>query len=340
MINHNEIIEKINELAKGMGTVKIMEVCGGHTNTIMRYGLRDILPDNIKLISGPGCPVCVTSQHDIDCMIELAIAGKKVATYGDMTNVPGTKMTLRDAQAQGADVKTIYSIDQIIEEKDRIFFAVGFETTTPMTAKLLQNGITVYSAHKIIPPAMKLLATEMDIQGFIDPGHVSTIIGSDIWSDLGIDVPQVISGFKPDQLMHATYLLLKLIKEGKKDIINDYPEVVFGSGNLIARELIESTLKVVDSDWRGMGTLPLSGLTPKDPKLDARIIYKDIFDTVVSVENKDCICGKIVRGLSEPTDCPLFGNVCTPENPLGACMVSESEGACAIAYKYGKSLSE
>ena len=336
----DDIIKKIEELAKDMGTIKIMEVCGGHTNTIMRYGIRDILPSNIKLISGPGCPVCVTSQHDIDCMIELAISGEKVATYGDMTNVPGTKMTLRDAQANGADVKTIYSIDQIIEEKDRVFFAVGFETTTPMTAKLLENGITVYSAHKIIPPAMKILTSEMDIQGFIDPGHVSTIIGSDVWSDLGINVPQVISGFKPDQLMHATYLLLKLIKEGKTEIINDYPEVVFGSGNLIARELIEKTLKVVDSEWRGMGILPMSGLTPIDEKLDARIIFKELFDTVVSVENPDCICGQIVRGLKEPSDCPLFGTVCTTENPLGACMVSESEGACGIAYKYGKSLSQ
>jgi len=336
----HELIEKIRELAKGMGEIKIMEVCGGHTNTIMRYGLREILPDNIKLVSGPGCPVCVTSQRDIDCMIELAMSGEKVSTYGDMTNVPGTRMTLRDAQALGADVKTIYSIDQIIGEKDRIFFAVGFETTTPMTAQLLKHGIRVYSTHKVMPPAMKVLTKEMNLSGFIDPGHVSTISGSAMWDKMNIGLPQVISGFKPEQLVHATYLLLQMIKNGESKVVNDYPEVVFPEGNLLARTLIEQTLKPADSEWRGMGVLPDSGLTPVDETLDARLIFADRFETIVSEENKDCICGQIVRGLKEPKECPLFGNVCTPDNPKGACMVSESEGACAIAYKYGKSLSE
>lgn len=334
------LIEDIEDVAKGMGPVRIMEVCGGHTNTIMRYGLRDILPSNIKLISGPGCPVCVTSQYDIDCMIELALSGVKVATYGDMVNVPGTRMSLIDAQNLGADVKMIYSIDQIIDEKDRVFFAVGFETTTPMTAQLLKNGITVFCAHKVMPPAMRTLSQEMDLQGFIDPGHVSTIIGSDIWDTLDIGIPQVISGFKPDQLLHATYLLLQMIKEGKTGVVNDYPEVVFPKGNLIAMDLINTHLKPANAEWRGMGFIPKSGLIPVDEKLDARIIYQDLFKDVESHENIDCRCGEIVKGLVEPKQCKLFGTVCTPENPQGACMVSASEGACAIAYKYGKSLSE
>ncbi len=336
----NDYVQKIQELAKDMGQVKIMEVCGGHTNTIMRYGIRDVLPSNIKLISGPGCPVCVTSQHDIDCMIELALQGVKVATYGDMVNVPGSKMSLKDAQSRGADVKMIYSIDQIIEDKDRVFFAVGFETTTPMTARLVQNGISVFCAHKLIPPAMRVLVKEMNIDGFIDPGHVSTIIGEDIWSTLNIPVPQVISGFKPEQLIKATYVLLNLIKNKEVRVVNEYPEVVFPKGNIIAKGLIEQTLEPVDTEWRGIGVIPLSGLKPRNPKLDAKVVYKDILANVKSKENKECRCGEIIRGLIEPRDCKLFGKKCTPQNPQGACMVSESEGACAIAYKYGKSLSE
>ncbi len=336
----NEHVERINKIAEEMGEVRIMEVCGGHTNTIMRYGIKEILPKNVKLISGPGCPVCVTSQYDIDCMIELALKGIKVASYGDMINVPGTKMCLRDAQGMGADVKAIYSIDQIISEKDRVFFAVGFETTTPMTAKLLQNGIKVFSAHKLIPPAMRILIKEMNIDGFIDPGHVSTIIGSDIWSDLDVPVPQVISGFKPEQLVKAICVLMELIKNKEVKVVNEYPEVVFPRGNMIATKLINETMKVYDAEWRGIGVIPDSGLVPRKPELDARLVFKDLIRNVQSKENIDCRCGEIIRGLVEPKDCKLFGNICTPENPQGACMVSESEGACAITFKYGRSLSE
>lgn len=334
----NLYIDKIRDIAKDMGEVRIMEVCGGHTNTIMKYGIRDLLPKNVKLISGPGCPVCVTSQRDIDSMIELALRGIPVATYGDMINVPGTTMSLRDAQARGADVKTIYSVDQIIDEKDRVFFAVGFETTTPMTARLLKAGIKVFSAHKVMPPAMRALTAEMDVDGFIDPGHVSTIVGSTMWEELGLPVPQVISGFKPDGLIRATYLLLEAIKNGETTVINDYKEVVFPNGNPLAVGLISETMKPADTEWRGIGVIPGSGLAPRDESLDARLVYADIIANVSSTENTACRCGEIVRGLIEPKDCALFGTVCTPDNPQGACMVSESEGACGIAFKYGKSL--
>ena len=336
----NEYIAKINEIAKDMGEVRIMEVCGGHTNTIMKYGIREILPPNVKLISGPGCPVCVTSQTDIDSMIELALAGIPVATYGDMINVPGTKMSLKDAQAKGADVKMIYSVDQIIDDKERVFFAVGFETTTPMTARVLKAGIKVFCAHKVMPPAMNALTSEMKLDGFIDPGHVSTIVGSDMWDELNIPVPQVISGFKPDALIRATYLLLECIKNGEVKVINDYQEVVFPKGNPIATAMIKETMKPADTEWRGIGMIPLSGLVPRDEALDARIVYREILKDIVSTENPDCRCGEVVRGMIEPKECALFGNVCTLASPQGACMVSESEGACAIALKYGKSLSE
>lgn len=334
------LLKDIEKIASEMGEVRLMEVCGGHTNTVMRYGLREVLPQNIRLISGPGCPVCVTSQRDIDSMVELALSGVKVATYGDMINVPGTKMSLVDAQNLGADVRMVYSIDQIINEKDRVFFAVGFETTTPMTAKLLAAGITVFCAHKVMPPAMRALTQEMRLDGFIDPGHVSAIIGSDVWGTMDIPLPQVISGFKPDQLLHAILILLRLIKNKEVAVVNDYPEVVFPGGNPIARQMIKETLKPVDAEWRGMGVIPLSGLAPINEQLDARLRYVELFQSLVSVENPKCRCGEIVRGLVEPRQCPLFGTVCTPEHPQGACMVSESEGACAIAYKYGKSLAE
>ncbi len=334
------LLTEIEATAKDMGEVRIMEVCGGHTNTVMRFGLRDVLPPNVRLISGPGCPVCVTSQHDIDSMVELALSGVPVATYGDMINVPGTKMSLVDAQNLGADVRMVYSIDQIIDEKDRVFFAVGFETTTPMTAKLLTAGIKVFCAHKVMPPAMRALTKEMNLDGFIDPGHVSAIIGSDVWGTMDIPLPQVISGFKPDQLLHAILILLRLIKNKEVRVVNDYPEVVFPGGNPIAKKMIKETLKPADAEWRGMGIIPLSGLVPVDERLDARLIYADMFKDIVSVEHPECRCGEIVRGLVEPRQCPLFGTVCTPENPKGACMVSDSEGACAIAYKYGKSLAE
>ncbi len=331
-------VKKISELAAGMGEVRIMEVCGGHTHTIMKYGLRDVLPENVKLISGPGCPVCVTSQHDLDCVVKLALSGVKLSTYGDMMRVPGTEMSLQDAKAQGADIKTVYSVDQLMAEKDRVFFAVGFETPAPMTAALLKNGVPVFSSHKLIPPAMRLLVKEMNLHGFIDPGHVSTIIGSDIWTELDLGVPQVISGFRPDSLIKSTYTLIRLIKEGKKDVVNGYPEAVKPQGNIIARKLIDQTMKPEDSGWRGIGTLPLSGLAPRNDKLNARIIYKDLLRDVKSAEPKGCKCGEVIRGLIEPQACPLFGKGCTLDTPLGACMVSETEGACAIAYKFGRSL--
>lgn len=339
-MNTHTDIEIIRKMALEMGDVRIMEVCGGHTNTIMKYGIRQLLPRNIKLISGPGCPVCVTSQYDIDCVIKLALSGVKVAVYGDMVQVPGSSMSLRDAQSRGADVKTLYSVDQIREERDRVFFAVGFETTTPMTARLLELGVPVFCAHKLIPPAMNVLAMEMRLDGFIDPGHVSAIIGSDVWKKMHFNVPQVIAGFAPEALIRATRILLEAIRDGKKEVINDYPEIVSSKGNILAQGRIRKTMKVVDAEWRGMGIIPKSGLAPRNSQLDARRVYANLLKNVESRENPGCRCGEIVRGLIEPKQCKLFGRLCTPDKPQGACMVSDSEGACAIAYKYGRSLSE
>lgn len=333
-----EIIEKINNIAKELEPRKItiMEVCGGHTNTVMKYGIREILPQNIKLISGPGCPVCVTDQKDIDSMIELAMAKIPVATYGDMMHVPGTKMSLNEAVSKGADVTLIYSATDMLkpENKNKVFFAVGFETTTPPTAYLLEHGITIYSSHKVMPPPMKAITNQTKVDGFIGPGHVSCITGTKMFEEL--NVPIVISGFEKEHIMHSILKLLELIKENKKEVINDYDEVVKEEGNLKAQELIKKHLKLAPARWRGIGELKDSGLEPKDDNLNAKIKYKSILENIESKENKDCICGAILKGEKEPKDCKMFGNKCTPKNPLGACMVSQTEGACGIAYRYLK----
>ena len=331
----NKLIERVKNAAKGLGKVKIMEVCGGHTHTIMRYGLRGILPENVQLVSGPGCPVCVTSQYDIDCMIELALNGVRVATYGDMVKVPGSKMSLEDARAKGADVQVVYSVDQV-REKDRVFFGIGFETTTPMTAKLLKDGFVVYSTHKTMPQAMKALAKETRIDAFIDPGHVATITGSRAWKELNLGIPQVIAGFSPEAIIRAVCLLLEMIKEKKTGVVNDYQEVVFPKGNTAAKKLVSKTMKQVDSEWRGIGLIKGSGLAPRKKELDARLVFREMLAGVKSTRKSACRCGEVVRGLIEPNECPLFAKACTPEHPQGACMVSQTEGACAIAYVYGR----
>ncbi len=331
----NIYLEKIRDIASEYSSKKvtIMEVCGGHTNTIMQYGIRDVLPKNVRLVSGPGCPVCVTDQRDIDHMVALARAGIPVATYGDMMHVPGTKGSLEKAKEEGKDVKMVMTAMEMLEpeNRDRVFFGIGFETTTPMTAYLLHHGITVYSAHKVMPPPMKILVKKTDIDGFLDPGHVSCITGAKIWEDL--TVPQVIAGFKKDQIIRAIYKLLQLIFEKKNLVINDYPEVVSYEGNQKAQELIEQTMKPYNARWRGMGPILESGLEPRDDNCNARKKYADILLDVKKAPKTACRCGEILQGKCEPTDCPLFGSICTPRNPIGACMVSETEGACGIAYK-------
>ncbi|MBU1976073.1 MAG: hydrogenase formation protein HypD [Nanoarchaeota archaeon] len=328
-----KIIDSIKSLAKNMPPTTIMEVCGGHTNVIVQYGIRNLLPENIRLVSGPGCPVCVTSQHDIDCVIELALNKVKIAAYGDVMRVPGTRMTLDDARGKGAIIKEIYSVTEVLE-KDYVFFAIGFETTTPMTAYALSKGMSVYSSHKIMIPAMKaLLSGDLKIDGFITPGHVSAILGSREWKLL--NVPQVISGFKPEQVLTSIEKILQLISRRKKSVVNNYEEVVRPEGNRKAKKMMMEQLKLVDSDWRGIGNIPLSGLEVRKPKQNAKKQYNEILKKVNTKEFIGCRCGDVLKGLLEPEDCPLYKEACTPATPKGACMVS-AEGACSITYKYGK----
>ena len=336
------ITEHLKEIKKIGGDIdrdiKIMEVCGGHTNTILKYGIRDILPKNIKLVSGPGCPVCVSSQYDIDCMIELASNGIPIATYGDMLKVPGSRNCLEDIKARLGNIFEVYSTTEVLELKKQhpniVFFGVGFETTAPMTAFLLKNKTCVYSIHKTMPPPLMLLSQgSFNIDGFIDPGHVSTIIGVEPYR--GIKLPQVISGFTPERILRAIRLLVGLIHDDKIDVINGYPEVVQELGNRNAQELLKDQFYCCDSEWRGLGNLPDSGLEVRNKELNAKIKYKDILKKVELPKKTACMCGNILKGLIEPVDCPLYKKACTPENPKGACMVS-AEGSCAISYRYGK----
>jgi len=332
-----EIIKKHLDRIKNIRFEKeitIMEICGGHTNIIMKYGVREMLPKNIRLISGPGCPVCVSSQEDIDSIIEIA---KKVpvATYGDMMRVPGTRMSLDDVRAKGGRVFEIYSTTEVLELRkehpDIIFFAVGFETTAAMTAFLLKNRVPVYSVHKLVPPAIRALKD--DIDGFINPGHVSTIIGT--WEYEKIKVPQVVTGFTLERVLRGLMLLTGLIKEKMDIVVNGYPETVKREGNSKAQEILKEHFAVKDSAWRGLGVIPESGLEVKDDKLNGKIIYKDIIRKVQVPKESKCRCGDILRGIIEPVECPLYRKACTPDSPQGACMVSK-EGSCGISYRYGK----
>lgn len=319
----------------------IMEICGGHTNVIMKYGVRELLPENVRLISGPGCPVCVSSQHDIDCIIELAAKGIPIATYGDMLKVPGTNQgllrNLSEAKATGAKVYEVYAATEVLElakkHADIVFFGVGFETTAPMTAFLLEKGICVYSVHKLVPPVMKiLLEGELKIDGFINPGHVSTIIGKNAYQD--IKIPQAIAGFTPERILRGISVLLEMIRLDQNRVVNAYPETVTDHGNSLAKNMLNRHFEVVESEWRGLGIIKNSGLDVKKKELNAKIKYKKIIDNVEITKQTKCRCGDILRGLIEPNDCPLYRKICTPGNPQGACMVS-AEGSCAIAFKYG-----
>jgi len=341
-----ETIKKIHELAKEIGReVKLMEVCGSHTEVAAKYGIPKLLPPNIRLITGPGCPVCVAEQSDIDNIIELALAGIPIVTYGDMLKVPGNKMSLEDAKAQGARVFTIYSTEDIFtnpETRDIIdelvFFGVGFDTTTPMTASIVKRGVTIYSIHKAFFPAMESLLQmgEIKIEGFINPGHVSAVIGSNIYHRL--DVAQVIAGFKAEDVLLAIYWLLRQIKAGEKKVENEYFRLVKENGNKMSQEMISDVFELADARWRGFGVIPQSAfeIREKYQEFDAKVKYKDILDKAEIVENpklKLCQCGQVIRGLIEPNQCTLFDKSCNPENPFGPCMVSR-EGACNVKYRF------
>lgn len=344
-----------NKAARIGRPVTLMELCGTHTQAVTRAGLRALLPKNVRLISGPGCPVCVTDQSDIDAAVKLALAGIPIAAYGDVIAVPGTKMSLEQARQRGARVHAVYSIEEALQLAKTYnlktitlcFFAIGFETTAPMTAWAVKQGLTVYSAHKLFPPAMAALLANprLKIDGFICPGHVSAIIGTKPYEQF--KVPQVVAGFEPKEVLLAIDELLAQIVSGKPKVENVYERLVRPEGNLAALRLMASVFTTVDARWRGLGVIPKSGLElrAKYRDQDAKVKFKRIISSAKGGslpagrhgasggKTSLCKCDLVLQGLIEPKQCSLFGKKCTPENPQGACMVSV-EGACNVAFKY------
>lgn len=328
----------------------LMEVCGSHTMALARTGIKVGLQDHVRLIAGPGCPVCVTDQKSIDAMIQLSEGSNRIlCTFGDMMLVPGSKYSLAQAKTDGKDIRVIYSpIDsvKIAEEnpdKEVILLGVGFETTIPSLTitiraaekKNLKN-YTIWMTTKLIEPVLRTLlnAGEVKFDGLLLPGHVSIVIGKQSYDYLvkEFETPGVITGFEPVQLLSSIYKILQLLLESKVDIINDYIYVVNDEGNLSAQELIEEYLELNDESWRGMGTIANSGMVMKEKyaQFDAKKKYKL---TIGEIRKTKCRCGEVIRGVSTPEECTLFNKGCTPAHPVGPCMVS-AEGICAAYYQY------
>ncbi|MBF0253142.1 MAG: hydrogenase formation protein HypD [Candidatus Omnitrophica bacterium] len=344
-----KIADKIIQTA--VKPINIMEVCGGHTMAIRKNALERIVGDKVRFISGPGCPVCVTSIKDIDKIMYLALNEDVViCSFGDLYDVPGSRHSLSGIKALGKDIRMVYSVADVIkyaqEEKNKkfIFVSIGFETTTPGTAAAIcevkNKGIDnfyVLCLNKTMPAALKAVLSNKRsrVDALLCPGHVSTITGSGIYSsivnDLGVSC--CIAGFEPVDLLNAVYVLVKSNEENKPVLFNAYERVVHSEGNLKALDIMNKVFESASADWRGLGIVPDSGLKIRNTfsELDAEKVFKiKIKD---AKEKQGCICGDILIGASDPKDCPSFGKTCTPETPIGACMVS-SEGACAAWYKY------
>jgi hydrogenase expression/formation protein HypD len=348
-----EIVRLIKELARRLGgeVVKIMDFCGTHEWTITSYGLRSLMPENVELIAGPGCPVCVTPGHYVEGLVKLALEGVNVFTYGDAFKLPSVKgakpRSLAEAKMLGGKVTVVYSFLDAIKEAGRrgseehVFFAVGFETTMPAVAEPVYNmaipkNLTILSAHRLTPPIMRYLlenVREVRVDGIIAPGHVSAVIGYKEWEFLVRDfnIPTVVSGFEPVDVLLAILAVLKCKVEGKPSLINEYVRVVKPDGNLRAKKIINEVFKTVDSYWRGIGVVSSSGalLRERFADFDASLRYGIVERPDFSDVLPGCRCGEVTLGKVKPTSCPLFMKACTPENPYGPCMVS-SEGTCRI----------
>ncbi|MGJ0318748.1 hydrogenase formation protein HypD [Aliarcobacter cryaerophilus] len=339
------------------GTINIMEVCGGHTHTIMKYGIPQLLNKKINFIHGPGCPVCVMPKDRIDSAYELSLQKDLIlVTLGDMIKVPGSRGSLQKARSEGADVRFVYSPMDCLkiaeENKDKIvvFFAIGFETTTPMTCALMEQvikqdikNVLFHINHITVPEVMQVLVQDENckIDAFLGPSHVSVISGSKIYEEFPLiyNKPVVVSGFEPVDVMQSISMIVKQFKEKRANLEIEYKRLVSYEGNLKAQELINKYFRKVPFKFRGIGEVENSGYELKDEfdKYNAKIVYKDILPIQEVKENKACKCPEILKGVAKPTDCKIFGNICTPTNPIGSCMVS-SEGACSAYYKYGNLL--
>ncbi|MRR15118.1 MAG: hydrogenase formation protein HypD [Deltaproteobacteria bacterium] len=331
--------------------VTLMEICGSHTQAIGRFGLRTLLPANIRLISGPGCPVCVTSARDVDLALHLSsLPGVIFATFGDMLRVPGTGGdSLQKRRAAGCDVRVVSSADECLglagahPQKEIIMMGIGFETTAPTIAALVAGSrklgianLTVFSVHKIVPPAIRALLADplLNIDGFLCPGHVSTMIGAAAYQM----IPDkrraaVITGFEPVDILEGIWMLLRQIESGKPEVSIQYSRGVKPEGNTRAMTLLKSVFETTDAGWRGLGTIPASGLALRSEFAGFDTLTKFPVPDLQADDPPGCSCGDILRGIKLPHDCLLFKTVCTPVNPVGPCMVS-AEGTCSAYYKY------
>lgn len=348
-----ELVKAIHKAAgKLPRKVRLMEVCGTHTMAIGRHGIRKMLPDNIQLLSGPGCPVCVTPNSYLDAAVELArLPGVILATFGDMVRVPGSSSSIEKEQAESNNIRIVYSpleslaLAQRQSGKNIVFLGVGFETTSPVTALCIKHardkGIKnffLFSGHKLILPAMEFLlkSGETKIDGFICPGHVSAVVGSRHFERIPslYNIPCVVSGFEPVDILQSVLMAVGLIAEKEKPRVkNQYGRVVKKNGNSKALALLCEVFEGAGSEWRGIGAIDNSGLALKKMYGDFDAGKRFPVSVKKTKEDKRCICGEILKGVKTPDDCALFGSACNPENPVGPCMVS-SEGTCAAFYRY------
>lgn len=330
--------------------VEIMHVCGSHEQVIAEFGLRSMLPEDLSITMGPGCPVCVTNMPEVDEAVALAEDGKTVATYGDMFRVPGTAKSLADAKADGATVEVVYSASEAVElaeERDEevVFFATGFETTAAPTAAILQaeppENFSVLSAHKYVPPAMEVVAEmpQTDVDGFLAAGHAATITGYGIFEEFveTYDLPVVVGGFEPVDVLYGLRTLLEFLQQGEGGLENAYPRCVSREGNEAAMAAIHDVFDRAAGEWRGIADIPEANfvLSEEYAEYDTRKRFDiDPVEGETDPLTDQCLCGDIMAGTASPDDCDLFGEECTPSNPVGACMVSD-EGTCKIHLEYG-----
>lgn len=343
------LIHSIEKWAPEQAT--LMEVCGTHTVAIARNGLRTMMPEGIRLASGPGCPVCVTSNKDIDTVIALSrVPGVTIATFGDMTRVPGSTSSLLKEQAQGRSINIVYSpLDALTLAKENpdeqiVFVGVGFETTTPLVAMAIKRAkamglknFSVFVAHKNMPGALETIVADpaLKIDALILPGHVSTIIGVKPYEFLAqkYGIPGVITGFEPVDVLQGIAMIMRQLHEGRAEIEIAYSRGVMKEGNPVALAAIEEVFETVDATWRGLGVIPGSGYAIRDEYKEFDAFARFSPEVEPTQEPKGCRCGDVLRGIMAPNECPLFRKVCTPENPIGPCMVS-SEGSCAAYFRY------
>jgi hydrogenase expression/formation protein HypD len=332
--------------------LRVMEVCGTHTAEFFQTGVKDRFPEGLTLIDGPGCPVCVTPNDYLDRAIEIGrVHNPIITTFGDMIKVPSSYSSLNQERSSGMDIQVVYSPIEALAlaeenpEREVMFLSVGFETTAPSEAVVVMEArnreiknFSLLSGNKITVPAVKALLDmgETEIDGFILPGHVSAIVGVTVWEFIARDYgrPCVVGGFEAEELLRATLSLVEMLEKEETRVSNEYPQVVRQDGNPRALEILDTVFEPSDAEWRGIGVIPGSGLSLREEYAEHDAFKKFPVTPPERREHKGCRCGELLRGLIAPTDCPLFGNACTPEHPVGACMVS-SEGPCSAYYKWG-----